>query len=66
MNVRKQAHEAGALYGGLHCTLLLGGEPRALAAQDATMRIDELLQEIDVFVINVSNVVLREDVIGHT
>lgn len=66
LNEGKEAHEASALDRGFDGSLLLGGESALFAAHDATVRIDELLQEVDVFVIDVLNVILRENVVGHS
>jgi hypothetical protein len=30
-----------------------------------TVRIDELLQEVDIFVVDVLDIILRQDVVGH-
>jgi len=62
---REEAHEARTFDRGFDGTLLLGGQAAFLAAHDATVRIDELLQEVDIFVIDVLNVILREDVVAH-
>lgn len=61
--VRKEAEEAGSLYSCLNGALLLRGEARALLPHDAAMRVQKLLQKVDVFVIDVSNIVLREYVV---
>ncbi len=65
MDEREESHEAGAFDGGFDGTLLLGSEPALLAAHDATVRVDELLQEIDIFVVDVADVILRENVVIH-
>ena len=64
LDIGQKPHEAGAFDCGFHGSLLLGGEASALAALDAAVRIDELAQEINVFVIDVSDVILCENV-GH-
>jgi hypothetical protein len=63
LNVRQKRHEAGALYRCLDSALLLGGKTTSLSTQDASVRIDELLQEVDVFVIDVLDIVLRKNVV---
>jgi hypothetical protein len=63
LHVGQKAHEASALYGGFDLALLFGGEVRAIATHDAAVRVDELLQEIHVFVVDVLNVILRKDVV---
>ena len=60
LNVRKQAHKSSALYCRLDCTLLLGGESCALARNHTAVRIDELLQEVHIFVVYVLNIILCE------
>ena len=61
-DVWKKSHEARTLDSGLHRALLLGGKARALAAHNAPVWIDELSQEISVFVIHVPYVVLSKNV----
>ncbi len=61
----EEAHEAGAFDGGFYGALLLGGKPRTFAGHDAAVRIDELLQEIDVFVVDVLDIILGENVVAH-
>src|SRR5581483_7396708 len=61
LNERKEPHEAGTLDGLLDGALLLGGEARALAAHHFAVRVDELLQKVDVFVVDVTDIVLREN-----
>ncbi|KKW23351.1 MAG: hypothetical protein UY67_C0024G0025 [Candidatus Kaiserbacteria bacterium GW2011_GWA2_52_12] len=65
LHVGEQAHEAGAFDRRVYRALLLGGKAALCARDDASVRIDELLQEIDIFVIDVLNIILCEDV-GHT
>ena len=60
LNVREKTHETSALDRLLDSTLLFGGEPRTLAVHDPSVRIDELLQEINVFIIDVPDVILCE------
>jgi hypothetical protein len=60
--VRQKRHEAGAFYCGFDCALLFGSEACALAAHDAAVRVYKLSQEVDVFVVNVANIVLCKDV----
>ena len=66
MDEREKAHEASSLDRRFHCTLLLGGQPGALAGQNATMRIDELFQEVDILVVDVLNIILGKNVVRHT
>ena len=53
---------ASTLNRRLYRALLLGREARALATHDATVRVDELFQEIDVFVVDVADVILCKDI----
>ena len=62
----QKPHKARPLDSGFDCTLLFGGEPALGASHDATVRIDELLEQVDVFVVDVLNVILREDVVAHS
>ena len=64
LNIRKKAHEARALHCCFYRALLLGGEAGALTTHDAAVRIDELLEKIDIFVVDVSDVILGKNV-GH-
>ena len=66
LNVGQKPHKSRSLDGRFYCTLLLGGKSAFAARHDAAVGIDELLQEIHVFVINVLDIVLRENVVGHT
>ena len=65
LNEWQETHEASTLDGGFDCALLLGRETALAAAHDAAVRIDELLQEVNVFVVDVSDVILCEDVVAH-
>jgi len=62
LHVREESHEAGTFDGLLNRALLLGSEARALAAHDAAVRVHELLEKLNVFVIDVADIILREDV----
>ena len=61
--IREEPHEARAFDGGFYRALLLGGEACATTTYDAAVRIYKLLQEIDVFVIDVLDVILCKDVV---
>ena len=62
LNERQEAHEASALDCGFDGALLLGCELTLGAAHDATVRIDELLEQVHVLVVYVLNVILCENV----
>ena len=64
LDEREEAHEAGTLDGRFDGALLFGSQSRALTRDDATVRIDELLQKVDVFVVDMLDIILCEDV-GH-
>lgn len=66
MDEWEEPHEARAFDRGFDGALLLGGESALAAAHDAAVRIDELLQKVDVFVVDVLNVILCENVVRHT
>ena len=66
LDEREEAHKARALDSRFDCTLLLGGETALGAADDAAVRIDELLQKVDVFVVDVLNIILCENVVAHS
>ena len=59
----QKPHEARAFDGGFDGALLLRREIRSLSAHHASVRIDELLQKIHVFVVDVADVILRKDVV---
>src|SRR3989344_7177609 len=65
LNKGQKPHKPRTLDSGFYCTLLLGGEPDLGASHNAPVRIDELLEQIDVFVIDVLDVILRKNVVGH-
>ena len=56
--VWEQTHKSCTLHGCLYGALLTSGKLCATTAHHATMRIDELLQEIDIFVIEMLYVIL--------
>jgi len=58
LDIGQKPHEASALHRCLYRALLLGGKARALPAHNAAVRIDELAQKVDVFVIDVPDVIL--------
>lgn len=58
LDIGQKSHEASTLHRLLDCSLLLCGKTRALSAHDASVRIDELPQEVNVFVVDVLNIVL--------
>ncbi len=59
LDVGQKSHVSSALNGLFDGTLLLCRESRALAADDASMRIDELLEYIDVFIVYITNICLH-------
>ena len=61
-DVREESHEARALDCGLDGALLLGGKSASLAAHHAAVRVDELLKEVDILLVDVLYVVLCENV----
>lgn len=65
LDEREEAHKTRALYGGFDGALLLGRQAAFLATHDAAVRIDELLQEVDIFVVDVLDIVLGQNVVGH-
>ncbi len=62
LNVRQESHESGSLHCCLHSTLLLGGEAGSLASHYATVRIYELLEQIDVLIVHVLDIILSQNV----
>jgi hypothetical protein len=58
LDERQKAHKPRAFDGCFDGALLLAREAALLARDDAAVRIDELLQEVDVFVIDVLDIVL--------
>ena len=63
-DVGEKSHETRALYCCFNSALLFGRERGALAAHDATVRVDELPQKVYVFVVHVAYVVLSQDIHG--
>ena|SRR3989338_1691644 len=62
----QKPHKARTLDGGFDCALLLRCETALSATDDAAVRIDELLQKVDIFVVDVLNVILCENVVAHS
>lgn len=60
LDEREEGHETCALYSSFYGPLLLGGETALGASHDATVRIDELLEQVDIFVVDVLDVILCE------
>ncbi len=65
LDEREEPHEARALDSGFYSPLLLGGKPTLGATYDATVRINELLQKVDVFVVDVLDIILGKNVVAH-
>ena len=65
LHVREQAHESRSFDRRFHGPLLFCGQAGALAAHYAPVRINKLLQQVNVFVVNVLYVILRKDIVGH-
>ena len=62
----QKPHKARPLDCGFDRTLLFGGEPALGASHDAAVRIDELLEQVDVFVVDVLDVILRKNIVAHS
>ena len=62
----QKPHEARAFDGGFDGALLLRREIRSLPAHHASVRIDELLEEVDILVVDVLDVILRQYVVAHS
>ena len=58
LDIGQKPHEASSLYSRFYGSLLFGGEAGSFAALDTTVWVDELPQEIDVFVIDVTDIIL--------
>lgn len=65
LDIGQKSHKSSTLYCLFDCTLLLRGQVGFLTIHDAAVRIDEILQEIDILVVDVLNVILREYVVIH-
>ena len=61
----KESHEACPLDGGLDGTLLFRRKVLSLPPEHASVRIDELLEEVDILVVDVLDIILREYVVAH-
>lgn len=57
---RQEAHEAGVLDGEGQLALVLHAGAGFLARNDASIRIEELFEEFDVFVVDMLDVIRRE------
>lgn len=59
-HVWKKSHKSCTLHRCRKLTLILGGNARAITIDDTTMGIDELLQDLRIFVVDVLNILLTE------
>ena len=62
----KETHETRAFDCVGKGALMRCGKPRALARHDAAMRIEEALEELNVLVVDVLNIVIREEICLHS
>src|SRR5262245_34038932 len=65
LDVRQKSHEPSAFYGCFYRSLLLCGKAGSLATHYAAMRIYELLEQIYVLIVDVLDIILRQN-IRHT
>jgi len=63
LDVRQKPHEPRSLNCLFHHALLFCGEATFATVHHAAVRVDEILQEVDVFVIDVLDIVLREYIV---
>ena len=63
--IRQKSHEPSDFYCRFYRALLFCRQTQALSTNHTTVRIDELLQQLRVFVVHVLNVILRQDIIRH-
>lgn len=62
LDVRQKPHKSRAFDRRFHSTLLLCGEAGSLATHYATVRIYELLEQVDILVVYVLDVILCQNV----
>ena len=62
----EESHKAGPLDRLSKRSLILGGQPRALARLDAATWIQEAPQVVDIFIIDEANVIRIEIVLFHS
>ena len=62
LDIWEKSHKSSALDGCFDRSLLLCGQARALATHYATVRIHELLEQVDVLVVYVLDVILSQNV----
>jgi hypothetical protein len=58
---REEPHESSSLDSGGEVALVLCARVRSLSSHDAALRIDELLKDIDILVVDVIDVMLCEE-----
>ena len=58
--VREKAHESSALHGCGQLALVLGGDARTLPGDETAVRVDELAQDLRIFVIDLVEIMLAE------
>jgi hypothetical protein len=63
--VREESHEAGPLYSDCELALARCCDSGPLLALDASVRIHEFLEDLRIFVVDVLNAVLLEEVLFH-
>lgn len=59
-DVREESHETCALDGDCQLALVLGGDTRALPRKDASVRIQEFLQDLGILVVDIVDIMLAE------
>ncbi len=65
-HVREKSHESSAFDGERELALIDGAHFGSLLAHDASMRVEELLEDVRVLIVYVLNVVLLEEaLLGH-
>lgn len=65
LDVRKKSHEPCPLHGFFDGSLLLCGKAGFTAIHHAAMRIDKIFQEVDIFVVDMLDIILRKNVVRH-
>jgi len=58
IQIRQKAHEASAFDGFGKLTLAFGGDGGLLATHNASMRIEEFFDQIQILVVNIFDIIL--------
>jgi len=60
-NVREKSHKSCSLYGLSELSLICSGNAAALLAEDSSVGIEKLFQDLGILVVDMLNVILFEE-----